>query len=450
MRPYGPRRRQMERQPRTSAINVIWISLILSSLFVAMFTGRMEEVTKTSFESAKKAVELAIGLVGAMALWLGLARIAEEAGLMDAISRALRPVMGRLFPDVPPGHPAMGAMVMNLSANIMGLGNAATPLGIKAMQELDRLNPKKGEATDAMCLFLAINTSSVTLLPLGVIAVRSSAGASDPSGILLPSVLATVISTTVAILSAKILARLYRRMEGALTEGVAEASPPRPDSGESTRTDSMGQGSRGWRRWSIPVFLAVFLVGMTAEGVRRLSAGQGPTGALSALTNWLIPLLMGLLVVYGISRRVAVYESVCEGAKEGFQVALRIIPFLVAILVAIGMFRASGALDLLTRASAPLTYLIGMPPETVPMALVRPLSGSGAFGIMSDIVARAPDSMAAFVASVMQGSTDTTFYILAVYFGSVQVTRVRYSVVAGLLADAAGILASVLMGRLFY
>ncbi len=450
MRPYEPRRGQMERQPRTSAINVIWISLILSSLFVAMFTGRMEEVTKTSFESAKRAVELAIGLVGAMALWLGLARIAEEAGLMGAISRALRPVMGRLFPDVPPGHPAMGAMVMNLSANIMGLGNAATPLGIKAMQELDRLNPKKGEATDAMCLFLAINTSSVTLLPLGVIAVRSSAGASDPSAILLPSILATTVSTSVAILSAKLLARIYSRMERPPLEGPSETR--RSPGGDEDKAEGKlaAPGAYGWRRWLLPAFSGLFVAGMIVEGVRRFSAGEGAAGALSALTNWLIPLLMGLLVVYGMSRRVAVYESVCEGAKEGFQVALRIIPFLVAILVAIGMFRASGALDLLTRASAPLTYLIGMPPETVPMALVRPLSGSGAFGIMSDIVARAPDSVAAFVASIMQGSTDTTFYILAVYFGSVQVTRIRYSIIAGLLADAAGILASVLMGRLFY
>jgi len=440
----------MERQPRTSAINVIWISLILSSLFVAMFTGRMEEVTKTSFESAKKAVELAIGLVGAMALWLGLARIAEEAGLMGAISRALRPVMGRLFPDVPPGHPAMGAMVMNLSANIMGLGNAATPLGIKAMQELDRLNPKKGEATDAMCLFLAINTSSVTLLPLGVIAVRSSAGASDPSGILLPSVLATTVSTSVAILSAKLLARIYSRMERPPLEGPSETLRSPGDGGDKAEDELAAPGAYGWRRWLLPAFSGLFVGGMIVEGVRRFSAGQGAAGALSALTNWLIPFLMGVLVVYGMSRRLAVYESVCEGAKEGFQVALGIIPFLVAILVAIGMFRASGALDLLTRASAPFTHLVGMPPETVPLALVRPLSGAGAFGIMSDIVARAPDSMAAFVASIMQGSTDTTFYILAVYFGSVQVTRVRYSVVAGLLADAAGILASVLMGRLFY
>lgn len=440
----------MDSQPRASAINIIWIFLILSSLFVAMFTGRMEEVTKASFEAAKKAVELAIGLVGAMALWLGLVKIAEQAGLMGAISRGLRPIMGRLFPDVPPGHPAMGAMIMNLSANVMGLGNAATPLGIKAMQELDRLNPRKGEATDAMCLFLAINTSSVTLLPLGVIAVRSSAGASDPSGILFPSILATTVSTSVAILSAKLLARIYRRMERPCLEGVSEALPSPGDDGNSAEAESTVPGAHGWRRWLLPVFSGLFLAGMLVEGARRVTAGHGATEILSALTNWLIPFLMGVLVVYGISRRVAVYESVCEGAKEGFQVALRIIPFLVAILVAIGMFRASGALDLLTRLAAPFTHLIGMPPETLPMALVRPLSGSGAFGIMSDLVARAPDSLAAFMASIMQGSTDTTFYVLAVYFGSVRVTRVRYSIIAGLLADAGGVMASVIFGRLFY
>lgn len=440
----------MDKKGRASAINIIWVFLILSSLFVAMLTGRMEEVTKASFESAKKAVELAIGLVGAMALWLGLVKIAEEAGLMGVISRGLRPIMGRLFPDVPPSHPAMGAMVMNLSANVMGLGNAATPLGIKAMQELDRLNPRKGEATDAMCLFLAINTSSVTLLPLGVIAVRSSAGASDPSGILLPSILATTFSTSVAILSAKLLGRIYRRTELLPLDGLQGSTPSQGGERDKTEGKPTASGAYGWRRWLLPAFSVLFMAGMIAEGVRRLSAGQGGAGVLSALTNWLIPFLMGVLVVYGISRRVAVYESVCEGAKEGFQVAVRIIPFLVAILVAIGMFRGSGALDLITRIATPFTGPIGMPPETLPMALVRPLSGSGAFGIMSDLVARAPDSLAAFIASIMQGSTDTTFYVLAVYFGSVQVTRVRYSIIAGLLADAGGVLASVIVGRLFY
>jgi spore maturation protein SpmA len=434
---------------RGSAINIIWVGLVLGSILVALANGRMEGVTQASFESAKKAVELAIGLVGAMALWLGLMKVAEDAGLMRAIARGLRPVMGRLFPDVPPEHSAMSAMVMNISANIMGLGNAATPLGIKAMQELDRLNPHKGEATDAMCLFLAINTSSVTLLPLGVIAVRASAGASAPAAILLPTILATSASTLVAIVAAKGLCRLYGRREGPF--------PPAPESIQTPRpTDSVGADdagvprAQGWRRWWIAGFVMIFLIAMLVEVIRGVVAGEGAISALSGLTHWLIPFLMGILVVYGWSREVTVYESLCEGAKEGFQVAIRIIPFLVAILVAIGMFRESGALDLVARAAAPLTGLIGMPSETLPMALVRPLSGSGAFGIMSDLVARAPDSLGAFIASIMQGSTETTFYVLAIYFGSVQITRVRYALWAALMADAAGILAAVGLGHLFF
>jgi spore maturation protein SpmA len=410
----------------------------------------MDEVGKASFEAAKKAVELAIGLVGAMALWLGLVKIAQEAGLMTLIARSLRPVMTRLFPDVPPEHPAMGAMIMNLSANVMGLGNAATPLGIKAMQELDRLNPRKGEATDAMCLFLAINTSSVTLLPLGVMAVRASAGAEDPGGILLPTLLATVSSTSVAILCAKVLARFYAGTPAAPPAGampeVSAGTTEVPDAPEARPP----LPARGWRRGLLPAYLLLFILAASFQAGRLLAAGEGGTAVAGALTHWLIPFLMGALVVYGVSREVPVYESVCEGAKEGFNVALRIIPFLVAILVAVGMFRASGALDLFTWIATPATGLMGMPPETVPMALVRPLSGSGAFGIMSDVVARAPDSLPAFIASVMQGSTDTTFYVLAVYFGAVGVTRPRYAVAAGLTADAAGILASVVLGRLFY
>jgi spore maturation protein SpmA len=432
--------------PKSSAINVIWIGLLLAAIFVALANGQMAAVTQASFAAAKKAVELAIGLVGVMALWLGLVRIAEKAGLMRAIARALRPVMGRLFPDLPPEDPAMSAMLMNISANVMGLGNAATPLGIKAMQELDRLNPRRGEATDAMCLFLAINTSAVTLLPLGTIAVRAAAGAREPASILVPTILATSTSTLVAVLAAKTFKRLYRRREGP----PAGRDRLGGDEGREQEDDSSPPRPAGWRRMLMPGFFAVFLTAAVVEILRGTAGNKALPATLTELTHWLIPFLMGLLVVYGWSRKVPIYETVCEGAKEGFQVALRIIPFLVAILVAIGMFRASGALDLLTRIVSPITGLIGMPAETLPMALVRPLSGSGAFGIMSDLVAKAPDSLAAFIASVMQGSTETTFYVLAIYFGAVQITRVRYALWAALAADAAGILAAVAFGRLFY
>jgi len=438
-------------RPQGSAINGIFIFLILSGILSALATGTMEQVTKASFDAAKTAVELAIGLVGAMALWLGLMKVVEKAGLLLVIARRLKPVMTRLFPEVPGEHPAMSAMIMNMAANIMGLGNAATPFGIKAMEELDRLNPDKGTATHAMCLFLAINTSSVTLLPMGVIAVRAGAGALDPAGILLPSILATACSTLVAITAAKILARRSgTHGEPIKSAGATEEKTP-DDHTQAGDAPSRPPAAEGLRRFCLPVYFVAFLAALALTLYRHVAAGGAlPDFFLRDLPTWLIPFLMGLFIVYGLSRRVPVYESVCEGAREGFQVALRIIPFLVAILVAIAVFRSSGALALCIAAVEPLTALIGMPADTLPMALVRPLSGSGAFGVMSDIVSTAPDSKSAFIASIMQGSTETTFYVLAVYFGAVRITRVRYAITAALLADLAGILAAVFWGNLFF
>lgn len=419
----------------------VWLFFLLFSILVGAANGRLEEVGRASFEGARSAVDLAIGLVGAMALWLGLMKVAEEAGLIVGLARIVRPVMARLFKDVPDGHPAMAAMVMNIAANMMGMGNAATPLGIKAMQELDRLNPKKGEATDAMCLFLAINTSSVTILPLGVIAIRAAAGARDPGGILLPTFLATCFSTAVAIGSAKVMEKLYGRK--ARTDGGFH--PQEGTEGDHLEEELVGE-ARGWRRWLVYSYIFVFIL---ALGSRFLLKGHDTQG-LQSLPHVLIPFLMGFFAIYGLSRRVNVYQKLCEGGAEGFHLAIRIIPYLVAILVAVGMFRASGALEVFTSLVRPITSFIGMPPETLPVALVRPLSGSGAFALMSELVARSPDSLEAFIAGIMQGSTDTTFYIMAVYFGAVSVSKVRYAVWAGLMGDGAGILASVLLGRILY
>jgi spore maturation protein SpmA len=396
-------------------------------------------------------VELAIGLVGAMALWLGLMKVVARAGLMLVLARRLKPLMKRLFPEVPGEHPAMSAMIMNMAANIMGLGNAATPFGIKAMEELDRLNPHKGTATNAMCLFLAINTSSVTLLPMGVIAVRAGAGALDPAGILLPSILATVCSTIVAITAAKLLARRSPDDQTPLDAPPPASAPPPAGDDRLPDTPAQLPVVEGMRRFCLPTYFLVFLVALAVYLYRHMTTDANLAAFFFRnLSTWLIPFLMGLFIVYGFSRKVPVYESVCEGAREGFDVALRIIPFLVAILVAIAVFRSSGALGICITAVEPLTALIGMPADTLPMALVRPLSGSGAFGVMSDIVSAAPDSKSAFIASIMQGSTETTFYVLAVYFGAVRITRVRYAVTAALLADLAGILAAVFWGSLFY
>ncbi len=417
-------------------MNAIWFGLLLVSVLTAALTGQMDSVTKISFEAAKGAVNLAIGLIGPMALWLGLMKIAEEGGLLKALARGLKPIMIRLFPRVPPEHPAMSAMILNLSANLMGLGNAATPFGVKAMVELEKINPRPGVATDAMCLFLAINTSNVTLLPLGVMAVRAAAGAREPAAIILPSIFATSVSTLVAICAAKILA--HRSQE----------PPPRTEGGLSEEPDSpKASESRPLISWALKgTFL--FLV---AVAFYQIILSDDPLSSVKeVISSWLVPVLMLALASYGLIKKVSVYEAACEGAKEGFNVAVKIMPYLVIILTAIGMFRASGAFGVLAEALSPLTSLIGFPAEVLPVALLRPLSGSGAFALMSEIVSRAPDSFEAYLASTIQGSTETTFYVLAVYFGAAGIKDPRYAVWAALLADLAGIVAALFICHLTF
>ena len=427
---------------RPAAINLIWLFMILLATVVATYNGRMEQMLDASFESAKSSVNLAIGLIGVMALWLGLMKVAEAGGLMRLIARAIRPVMVRLFPNVPAEHPAMSAMIMNMAANALGLGNAATPMGIKAMMELDSLNPNKGEATDAMCLFLAINTSSVTLLPLGVIGVRASAGATEPAAILITTLVATICSTAVAIAASKTF--VYLRGRELRVETVS--ANPRNTEHDSATVDS--EGERGKEelhppgrigRWAALIMIFAFAGGLIYRVI--ISTDSAALGK-EIISYWLVPAIMCGLLLFGYLRGVKVYEAATTGAKEGFQVAIKIIPFLVMILVAIGMFRASGAFDLMVTALRPITSIIGMPADALPMALMRPLSGSGAFGVMSEVVSRDPNSFSSFLVSTMQGSTETTFYVLAVYFGAIGVFRPRHAVAAALLADATGILVS--------
>jgi spore maturation protein SpmA len=391
----------------------------------------MEALSKAMVDSAAGAVELAIGLVGVMTLFLGLMKVAEAGGLLTIIARLIRPLMVRLFPDVPPDHPAMGAMILNLSANVMGLGNAATPFGIRAMQELNRLNPAPGVATDAMALFLAVNTSSVTLLPTGVIALRAAAGSTDPAAILPTTLVATACSTLMAIVSAKLLCRFWPVSAPAPVDGAAGSDPP-----AALPEFEVNQSSfRPYPAWASMIVLA------GAFSLIPLTIAFG-----KSLAPWILPGLMAGFLIFGALRRVRIYEVFVDGAKEGFQVAIRIIPYLVAILAAVGMLRASGALEVMVGVLGPWTSRVGLPAEALPMALMRPLSGSGAFALLASILndpAIGPDSYTGFLVSTLQGSTETTFYVLAVYFGAVQVRRIRYTLAAGLLADAAGIAASV-------
>ena len=395
----------------------------------------MEALSTAMVESSTGAVELAIGLVGVMTLFLGLMKVAEAGGMLTILARLIRPLMVRLFPEVPPDHPAMGAMILNLSANALGLGNAATPFGIRAMQELESLNERPGTATNAMALFLAINTSSVTLLPTGVIALRAAAGSADPAIILPTTLLATIGSTTVAILMAK----LYQRFAPMGEANTASSEKTGAEKNDQTSTLEAAQGA-------YPLWVSIMALIALASLI--------PTAILfgKALSPWILPGLMAGFLVFGAVRRVSIYEVFVDGAKEGFQVALRIIPYLVAILVAVGMLRASGALDLLVGALAPVTGRFGLPAEALPMALMRPLSGSGAYGILASIIndpAIGPDSYTGILVSTLQGSTETTFYVMAVYFGAVQVRRIRHAMATALTADVAGVIFAIVACWLF-
>jgi spore maturation protein SpmA/spore maturation protein SpmB len=409
----------------------------------------MEALGTAMLEAAGSAVTLALGLIGVMALFLGLMKVAEAGGLLAIVAKLVRPLMQRLFPTVPPDHPAMGAMILNISASTLGLGNAATPFGIRAMQELDRINPMPGTASDAMALFLAINTSSVTLLPTAVIALRAAAGSTDPAAIVPTTLFASLIGTAVAIVAAKMLQRSWP--PAAADSDVDPAAAPTCAAQVPAPDDVTGPASPlspvASAEGSYPLWVSLLvLAGIAALVPLTVVYGQ-------AVATWLIPMLTVALLGFGALRGVAVYEAFVEGARDGFQVAVRIIPYLLAILVAVAMLRASGALTALTEALGPLTGPVGLPAEALPMALLRPFSGSAGYGILAALLndpAIGPDSYTGLLVSTIQGSTETTFYVLAVYFGAVGVRRVRYTVVAALAADAVSVGASVVICSLLY
>jgi spore maturation protein SpmA/spore maturation protein SpmB len=423
-------------------MNIVFFAIVLISFLTTGWhqlhwvptageVSPMEALSRAMVESAAGAVELALGLIGVMTLFLGLMKVAEAGGMLTVLARLIRPLMVRLFPEVPTEHPAMGAMILNMSANALGLGNAATPFGIKAMQELDTLNPMPGTATNSMVMFLAINTSSVTLLPTGVIALRAAAGSADPAGILPTTLFATMCSTIAAVVATK----AYQRL---LPSG--DVRPSKKDSVDPAKasegtSSSPAQVAEAYPVWvsSLALFFLVALIPLT------VFFGK-------AISPWIIPGLMVGFLIFGVCRRVHIYEVLVEGAKEGFQVAVKIIPYLVAILVAVAMFRASGAMGAMVDWLGAWTSRVGMPAEALPMAFLRPLSGSGAYGVMASIIndpAIGPDSYIGYLVSTLQGSTETTFYVLAIYFGAVQVRRVRHGLAAALTADLAGITGAV-------
>ena len=407
-------------------LNYIWIAFFLIAFVIAAFrliflgdTEVFPEIINSTFSSSKTAFEISLGLTGVLSLWLGIMKIGEKGGVIALFSKLLSPVFSKLFPDIPKGHPVTGSIFMNLAANMLGLDNAATPLGLKAMEGLQELNPKKDTASNPMIMFLVLNTSGLTLIPISIMVYRAQMGAAQPTDVFVPILLATFFSTLIGIIAVS----LYQRIN------------------LLNRT------------------LLLFLGGMSlvVAGIiwlfTTLNRTQIDVYSTTFANVFLFLIIIGFILA-GIRKKVNVYDAFVEGAKEGFSTAVRIIPYLVAILVAIGVFRASGAMDYLIGGIEKAVELCGINSDFVgglPTAIMKPLSGSGARGLMVDAMTTyGADSFVGRLACIFQGSTDTTFYILAVYFGSVGIAKTRHAVPCGLIADAAGIISAIFICYLFF
>ena len=441
-------------------LNYIWLAMLVVAVVVAGFTGKLPDVTSGAFEGAEKAVmKVALPLLGVWAIWLGIMRLAERSGLVQLLAGALRPLMRWLFPDIPSEHPAVGAMVMNMAANMLGLGNAATPLGLRAMRLLETLNPHPGTATNAMCTFLALNTASIQLLPLTAIGILATQGAKGPTAIVITAFLATACAATAGVIAAKVLERLpIFRVENS---GAAETQTARTETAPAETLDlekvelaPLTAEKRAIIALHVALFAAMFFLLLFPEWFTHLGAPQPPadfTGkslairALMSVSLLAIPFLLSFFPLYATLRGVKVYEQFVEGAKEAWGTAQRTVPYLVAMLVAIGMLQKAGVIGLLTQALSPMLGAVGFPADLLPMVLMRPLSGSATNGLFVDLVQRLhePDGFVSRLAGTIYGSTETTFYVLAVYFGSVSVHRSRHAVAVGLIADSVAVIASV-------
>ena len=407
-------------------LNYIWLAFFLTAFAVAsvrlIFFGDttvFPDIINSPFASSKTAFEISLGLTGVLSLWLGIMKIGEMGGVVNWFARILSPLFSKLFPDIPKGHPVTGSIFMNLAANMLGLDNAATPLGLKAMEGLQELNPRKDTASNPMIMFLVLNTSGLTIIPISIMVYRAQMGAAQPTDVFVPILLATFFSTLAGIITVS----LYQRIN------------------LLNRTILLFLGGAS-------LFIAGIIWFFTT-----LSRQQIDTYSTTTANVFLFVIIIGFIIA-GMRKRINVYDAFVEGAKEGFTTAVRIIPYLVAILVGIGVFRASGCMDYLIQGVAKLTELCGINSDFVgalPTALMKPLSGSGARGLMVDAMSTyGADSFIGRMACVFQGSTDTTFYILAVYFGSVGITRTRHAVPCGLLADLAGVLAAIFICYLFF
>ncbi|HSY18214.1 MAG TPA: nucleoside recognition domain-containing protein [Candidatus Acidoferrales bacterium] len=445
-------------------LNYIWLGLVLCAVLIGGWNGQLKDVTDKCLEMANTAVVgIAFTLIGVMALWLGIMRLAERAGLVALLARVLRPLMCRIFPEVPADHPAMGSMLMNIAANMLGLGNAATPLGLRAMKDLETLNPRPGTATNAMCTFLAINTSGIQLIPVTAIAILAANRSTNPTSIVGTSIICTTCACVSGVLMAKFLSQLPMfRLAAVETVAASKSTETAKSTDEKVVVKEAATLApmKWWGTAIITAFLLFFfllllrLVFPETFGL-PLSADDAKLGLFVRIVNAIsllsIPFLLSLFPLYAALRRVKVYEEFVDGAKEGFDVAIRIIPYLVAMLVAIGMFRAAGGITLISNLLSPVLSAVGFPTDLLPMVLVRPLSGSGSLGFFTELVQHfGPDSLIAKTAGTIYGSTETTFYVLAVYFGSVAVKRTRHAVLAGLTADATSVIVAVIVCKIVF
>lgn len=407
-------------------LNYIWIAFFVIAFAIGLvrlvFLGDVDvfpAMMDSTFSSSKTAFEISLGLTGVLTLWLGVMKIGEKGGVVNALARVLSPVFARLFPDIPKGHPVTGSIFMNIAANMLGLDNAATPLGLKAMEQLQELNPRKDTASNPMIMFLVLNTSGLTIIPVSVMVYRAQLGAAQPTDIFIPILLTTFFSTLAGIITTSV----YQRIN--LLNGVMLAT--------------LG---------GLSLFVAAVIWGFSAMDKALVNTVS------TSVANILLMTIIVAFIIAGVVRKANVYEAFIEGAKDGFATAVRIIPYLVAILVGIGVFRASGAMDMLVGGIGWAVKACGMDGDFVaalPTALMKPLSGSGARGMMVDTMTTyGADSFVGRMSCIFQGSTDTTFYILAVYFGSVAVRKTRHAVACGLLADLAGIIAAIFVGYMFF
>lgn len=407
-------------------LNYIWIAFFLIAFVIAtvrlVFMGDTEvfpAIMNSTFDTSKTAFEISLGLTGVLSLWLGIMKIGEKGGVINVVARVLSPVFTRLFPDIPKGHPVTGSIFMNVAANMLGLDNAATPLGLKAMEQLQELNPKKDTATNPMIMFLVLNTSGLTLIPVSIMVYRAQMGAAQPTDIFVPILLATFFSTLAGI----IFTSLYQRIN------------------LINRTMLLTLGG-------MSAVVAAIIWGFAQMDKAQMNIVS------TSVANILLMLIIVMFILAGMRKKVNVYDAFIEGAKDGFTTAVRIIPYLVAILVGIGVFRASGAMDMLVDGIKWTVTSLGGNTDFVgalPTALMKPLSGSGARGMMVDAMSTyGADSFVGRLSCIFQGSTDTTFYILAVYFGSVGIRYTRHAVACGLLADLAGVIAAIAICYLFF